>query len=510
MKIKTEHLSGENHSTATFFNFIKDIRKNLVNSMTVETDSTISHLSNCLIKIEPMQLSKPTKLFGGKVKSIVLNKLSVYQAVVNKEDSEQYTAGNLLFETLLSDESLSYAVFESNSKISPCTYTKVLNDTLKPSEEGEKIKNSLERIESNVVRNDKEFQIRIESLLSLVENAVTKASVPKKDVESILRELNTITNNSVGNLSYSVERLIEELDKDISSIKVELSSTVEKLSRYYSDSNVLRLEAPSDNDEFNILRWILNGEFKTKERVILAKMMESIISSGNLDDEKLKVAKSLHQDFSNPHRIEHYEKAYEANGCLEISKISGEPNLFGTHSSRGRFIEMRFGSARMTSERGSNYLSKIHNICTLALTYEDLLVLLRGNANATLVPCTMTRFAGVGVPFKTISVSKEEKFIDNATKDYKQASSELIKIHNQIKDLLSNPIKKKADKENLEYLISTYIDEFNKNMKKLKGFHSKDCDDIIEHFKEKVEYSVTDLSKCLPDNNKQVLLELIK
>ena len=32
----------------TFFNFIKDTRESLVDSMTVETDSTISHLSNCI------------------------------------------------------------------------------------------------------------------------------------------------------------------------------------------------------------------------------------------------------------------------------------------------------------------------------------------------------------------------------------------------------------------------------------------------------------------------------
>jgi hypothetical protein len=512
MKFKTEQLKDELKTTATFFNFIEDTRNNLVNSMTVETESSTSHLSNCLIKVSPMQLNDPTKLFGGKIKSLVINKISVHQAIVNKENPEEYTAGNVLFEALMSDESLSLAIFETNSKIAPCTFTNLMGDTLMSVNDGEQQKNSLERITESSTSTDDYFEKCINELIELVKSSTAKASVSKKVAEKINSDIDTLTHNSIFNLSYNVERLVEELDKDMGSIKVELSSTVNKIARYYSDSNFLELPAPSKSEEFNILRWILNGEFKTSERIILAKLIEAIKSSNNnIDKDILKSLDSWYSDFTNENRIENYESSYESNGCLEISKVSGEPQLFGTYSSNGRFVEMRFASAQMRSRRGNNSLGKINTICHLALTYEDLLVLLRGNANADFIPCTMTRFAGVQVPFKTISVSKEEQFIDNAKKDYKQASSELINLKFKIKELLTNPpINKKSEKEALNNLVELYVTEFRANLLKLQGFHSKDCEEVVEHYKEKIQTSIIELSKSLPNKSKNLLLELTK
>jgi hypothetical protein len=512
MKFKTDTLTNEIKTTATFFNYIDDTRKNLVDSMTVETDSTISHLSNCLIKVEPMQLNDPTRLFGGKIKSLVINKISVHQAIVSKTNPDEYVAGNVLFEALMSDESLSFAIFETNSKIAPCTFTNALGDSLMSANDGEKQKNSLERINESSNRGDDYFKECIENLLQLVESSTSKASVSKKVAEQINRDVDTLTHNSITNLSYNIERLVEELNKDMSSINVELSSTVNKISKYYSDSKLLELEAPSKSEEFNIIRWILNGEFKTNERVILAKLINTIRRTNtNLDKATVKKLDDWYTDFTNEGRIENYESSYEANGCVEISKISGEPQLFGAYSSKGNYVEMRFASAQMRSRRGNNSLGKINTICHLALTYEDLLVLLRGNANANFIPCTMMRFAGVGVPFKTISVSKEDVFIDNAHNDYKQASSELVNIQLKIKELLINPpLTKKADKEELNRLITLYVTEFKANTLKLKEFHTKDCEDVVEHYKEKLQTSIAEISNCLPDKSKHLLLELTK
>lgn len=511
MKFKTDNLNKENASVSNFFNSVQDCRSNLVETLSNVTDKTTTHLSNCLIKIVPITLETPQKLFGGKIKSAVANKITVFQAVVSNKNPEDFTEGDILFETLMSDESLSMAIFNSNSKKYPCTFISALGDQLRPFSESDELENSNSRIQGQLASSANSLNIRMNEFKKLIYSLDGKPSLSKNIITEIIQRLDVLTSHSYSNFSYYIEQLAEEFEKDKSSIKVELSSTIDKLSKYYAHNDILSLSSPTDNGKFNILRWMLNGKYNSHERNILASLVDKIKDSSDLDSKTIKVLNEWLLEFTNTTRLENYDNAFESNGYFKVSKIWGDSELFGSHTSRGGFIDLQFGSAYIESTRGQNHVRSIDPICSLSLSYEDFLVLLRGNSSSDALPCTISRFVGVGVPFKRVGITKKEELIQDVRNEYLNKSSKLIELYSEISELLkSTSLKKKADKDTFKILIKKFTEEFHTNLATLQELSDKDTQKVTENFKDEIQKAVEDITLLLPSNQKNLLLELMK
>ena len=72
-----------------------------INSLDVnDKDGYLSHLSNCIITINPVQFEKPTTLYSAVQKTLTANKILVREALVNKHDRKDIKAGKVLCEVL--------------------------------------------------------------------------------------------------------------------------------------------------------------------------------------------------------------------------------------------------------------------------------------------------------------------------------------------------------------------------------------------------------------------------
>ena len=114
MIFKTDNLTGRNLEAALLLNKVNESKSSFLKSLSNETDTSFSHATHCLMKLEAVKLDEPVYLFGSRIKTASVNKLSIYQAVINKQNPSEKEAGKLLFETLITDDALAKLAF-SNS-----------------------------------------------------------------------------------------------------------------------------------------------------------------------------------------------------------------------------------------------------------------------------------------------------------------------------------------------------------------------------------------------------------
>jgi hypothetical protein len=514
MKIKTENLNPSLLKTANLYNFIDNQKKTFVNSLRKEDGDYIQEPSTCLIKIEPVKSEEAITLYGSNVKSLIVNKITVRLAMVNKNNPDDYKEGDLILETLMTDEDLSEAIFNSNAQSYPCTNTKIMDESI-AFENNSYIKKPVDIIDDSAERHEKSSFDRLDETSELIKSSLLKSKIPKKITEEILKNLNFLKYTSADNYSYSVNLLAEKFEGTLASTRVEVSSTIEKMLKYYSDSDNLVLENKKEYSDFNLLSWLMSGSYSESERRELYTIFSNIslndILSSDKSDELYKSIKMLKDDFSNEHILSKSNSFNKRNGYFEVSKIQGTTDIFGSLRTQNHFVELRFGNSYTTNKTYGNKIFSCSNLLTLQISFENLLVLLRGNVNKDYIPCSISRLAGLPVPKIPISLlnNETEKLFSDVSIEYKSHSVKINYIYSEIEILLNNGISNKSHKSKLSELFDEYSKEFKLLSLKLKTLHKNDQKKVFDIYDKKLKKSLEKSIKLLSEQDKNKIIKLL-
>lgn len=476
------------------FNNIESFSEKFVKSFEKETPDGYSNLSCCLIKIEPIKLNSSTKIFGSKFKSSVSNKLTLCQAIISKEDPSKFVAGDILFETLISDEALSLCMFNSNAKEYPCTFINVLGDQLSsPENDPNLIINPIDIVFDNeALKNfskskfEKYSKSQNLSDLDVFCSKLLTGSVSKKELSEAQFILQNLTTNTPANFAHIVDSFSSSLDKDMVSFKVELSSMLEKINKFYSSSDTLLLEKNINNEKFNYLRWLLNGGYTTNERLSLAKVIIEMTS--DFDDEHKKDYSYYLNSFSNELILEEQSLAFESNGSIGLKKTSSTGlNIFGSQNKETSVIEIDFHSACLTPFRDSHQLNPLSKIATVSMSFNNLLVLLRGNSTSEFIPCSVTDFGGKNVTFKKIHIDEKKETSEKVKANYVKEFLPVIEAHKHIENFLKGNVTTKAQRLELHTLIKEYISVYDSILSDFKSINDLELNKTVNSFKNELK-----------------------
>lgn len=509
MIINTNSLESKELEVANLYNSNIRNRYKTINYLSHEDELTYVEPSNCLIKVEPVKLEKPMRLFGSKIKSINVNKITICQAIINKKTNE-YTCGDEIITALISDESLSKAVFNSNNcEENPCTYTSLLGSNLREQNNPNNILNSVDLQNRNKSKGFENSKSYFNEYLEKIEKALSKSSLTKKDAEELRVMTTSAVDNPISNVSYSIKVLAEELNKDLTSVKLEMINTVEKSNKYYKNQNTLCLDYKEEVlDKIRSLRYLMNGEYSTEERFLLAKIFKDIKEKEE-DSKKREILSSLISSFSNVYKSECYENAFESNGSISLSKVHGNIDLFGEMVEGRNFISLKLTSSYISNQRNSAKINPVVTFASFHLSMETLFLLLRGTKDSDFLPCTMYRLNNISIPFKGNYKTKEESLIDDVSYDYNNHTLKMKEIKNKILELLKTKISKKEDKDKFRVLVSQLKFEFYKNIEEIEKMSEKDSDLMVSIFKEKLEENFNSITKSLPKEEREEILKMI-
>lgn len=417
-----------------------------------------------------------------------------------------------MFEFFISDEHLSLALINSNSSAFPCTVVSALGDPC--ISKSSKILNSID-LNLDFVNSKNSHYLQLIDLIDNIEkNNLINGSVSKKEIVNLNSLLSFLSSNIHHDFSYSVEELHENLEKDLSSFKISFTSTIEKLSRYYKNIPLLEnLNVHSKSENFNLAKFILNGQYSAEERTILAEIISSILSSQSdtksINDKTLEKLKDLNMSFLNKSVNNSSEQLFETNSSFEINKLIGEIDLFGSNYTQNQVVEIRIKAAFLNKSGQSYYLSSMTSILSLQLSSENFLVLLRGNLNSDFLPCSMSRLCNLGVPYKNIYTSEKKDQLHRVNHSYSKIFEPLKSIYEEIQNFTKKPIKTKRDTKILLDLIHNFKICYEECFVKLNESHADNINDTKEMFKKDLNDSIESLTLGLNHEMKSQILSLL-
>ena len=470
-----------------------------INSLEVtEKDGYLSHLSNCIITINPVQFEEPTTLYSAVQKTLTTNKILVREALVNKNDRKDIKAGKVLCEVLISDEELSRAFIEQGGDCVPIS-TITLNNKHYPILEQDN-NNSLERAKALAEEDvDKHSNYLLEALDNF-EKELKKSKPSKKKVKTIATSMKAHSQNLKADIKDSIDVLVEDLNKDINSVKHEVMSTIQKLS-FYKDAPVLTLGYKEENNETDYLNWYVNGGFTKEEKQERYTIFKSISERSN--NSKLRdYVQTLKNGLESRNRNLKLE-----NGALAINTLRSREVLSDGKNTSNRVIEMRLGlSQSFESHKVEHRLQREY--MRIHFSSHDLMLLLRASKDEDFIFGTIKQFTGQTVPFiKLQNFVHEEK--DIAAK-FKGQTDKLEKLVLLLADKLENGTFKKADKENILSLMSTIENVLEETARSLLDSAAKSREEVADVFEDKLKTALQSKLESLPKDLSQKALTILR
>ena len=429
-KINHNQLTGFEAETVAKNNFYFDQVSALKTDKVFDDGKYLSHLSNCILSIEPIQLDDPIYLFGSKSKVLTTNKVSIFKSNIDKSlicSVNNSVKGDLLAEFFISDEELSLALINHNSESFHTTITNLYGKNINTNSVLKTI-SSLEKRESELYSYSDDYRDQIRNSIAIVKTELLKKQVSKKKVKDACVRLNSCIDNifSLGNYSLSV--LESDLVKDINSFFFEFESTISKLMTYKNNS-ILSLDNSSvDDDDDNYLVSYLNGLFNTKEKHVLSNVCKSIIPF--IEKDKINGVENFITKLLN---TKQREIAPLSNGTISMHTF-----LSNSRESSCKKIEMRLGVASINNS--CDYLSTAKEFMRISFSINDLLLLLRSSKDS-IVFGTIEQFAGQTIPFVKIKNTELDAF-----NEQKVSSSKNDMLHSKFKTSI-NKIQCLIEKE---------------------------------------------------------------
>ncbi len=499
MKINGEFKNRTTQSIIDKHNWSVDERAKINSKeIKVHEDNRVSHLSNCLVTISPVQEKEPFQLFGSLRKSIVANKISIYEALTNPHVIGDVKKGRLIAEALVSDEVLSRALIEQGSGTLPCTISQ-LDGTINDITEVLPLGNSVDRNTKNAKESGEKTIKMIADSLQILSQELSKARPAKKVTESAIRTIQSAIYNLSANSEYQIETLIDNLKSDINSFRFEMENTIQKLNFYKNVQNINLLDYENAyNYDESFLAWYAKGGFNSMEQMTLVQVLEALYKKENNPQLKKLI--------DNKSQRSTRETGDITDGSIEFNTVYGDTSLSDEENLSGRSLEMRLGMATAEEDYKVRF-SKYRELFRVSFSISDLVRLMRGTGDQ-FVCGRINRFANQSVPYV-----KLQKFINDEIninhKDTKE-NNQAYALFSEIKNIFESASIKKADKEKALDLIQRLSDTVHKQHHKQMEKVQNDQHSVSSIFENRLKIELEETLKNLPAPVAKKALLLLK
>lgn len=487
MKINGEFNNRKTQAIVDKYNWEQDEIARISSDKIIENeDGTVSHLSNCVVTIKPVQEKTPFQLFGSLRKSIVANKISVYEAKVTRNMIGGVKKGRLIAEALISDEALSRALIEQGCGVLPCTISQLDGNVLDLSEVLP-VGNSVERNSKFTAKNtQKSIDLIAEALEKLMEET-NKARPSKKATQDAIRSLSAHIYNLSANSEYNIETLIENLKSDSNSFRFEMESTIEKLNFYRNVEEIKMLDY-TENYQYDesYLYWYAKGRFNSMERMTLGEVLTFLYKQTN----NPKVQKMIDKNSETSSR----ETGDITDGSIEFSTVYGDTSFADEENLSGRSLEMRIGLATAEESYKIRY-SKYRELFRISFSSSDLVRLMRGTGDQ-FVNATITRFAKCSVPFVKLQKFVQEEI--NLNHKNAPAKQDVEKLFKELKNLFEDTKMKKADKDKARDIITQLSKKVQQQANEQFTQGQEDQERVATLFEERLKKDIEAAMSSLP------------
>lgn len=492
--------NGNNKLVIDKNNWVYDHVKEITSKNIKDDGVYLSHLSNCIINVVPLKLEEPTFLYGSKQKTIITNKITIKESLVNKNDPSDIKEGDVLAEFLISDESLSNALFYQGGNASPMTTISL---------ENKKFPLNIEAEENSVVRSEKEntertnaHSLYIQEAIEKFRDGVKKGKPTKKLIKEVTMTLRSHSSNIKLDAEDNIECLVSNLKGDINSLKYEMFSTVQKL-KLYDRAEMLQLENNSnDTDDNNYLSWYVNGGFNKFEKQVLAEVLREI----NKKEQNLKIKDYVDKLESDVHNSK--RKFKTQNASLSIQQISGNTLLSNGVNASNKTVEFRIGLAQKINTGSKTLYTGGREFLRIAFSPEDLILLVRATNKEQFVFGTILHYAGQTVPFVKLQTFIEDK--SNINYAFEADNKNLKTLVNKFIQKIEKESFKKEDKIEMEEILKAIEKALGESTEAIEDSALQARNNISKLLEEEVKESLKHQIKGLPEDISQKALSVFK
>lgn len=480
-------------------NMIFDQIKKIKSKDITDDGKHLMHLSNCAISVEPYQTEEPIYLFGSKQKSIMINKVSVYEALISKDQCKNISKGKPLLEFLISDEMLSTSLIDHNSKTYPISFINIDGNELNV-KDIQKDKTSIESVQLELEEHFLCIKEDIESLIISLKEELKKNKVSKKKTNDILSSIQNCIFRLMNDSSYSMHELTDALGKDVNSVLFEINSTIDKL-MHYKEPDVLLLGDSQSINKDSFLYAYTKGFFNEKEKSIFRDILKDLEThvSGEL---ALKLKEMISSNDPNIKPLK--RKADIINhGTISFMKVANTRELANSKNVSGFALEMRIGVAAQRSKNCfSNELTMLKEIMRISFSLNDLMLLVRAKKDSFVLG-TISRYAGQSIPLVKIQESileKENIFSEKVINTIDDPTIELKKSVTSLNSVLDTDKILKANKNDALSIIHKIEDNLDSIFDDLIGYTFNEQEKINKVFKTDLKDKIENNLKGLPLN----------
>lgn len=499
MKINGEFKNNKTQSIIDKHNWSVAEREKISSKEVKEhDDNRVSHLSNCLVTVSPIQEKEPFQLFGSLRKSIVANKISIYEALTNPSVIGDVKKGRLIAEAFVSDEVLSRALIEQGSSTLPCTISQ-LDGTINDITDILPLGNSVDRSTKNANQSGEKTLDMIGKSLNVLSEELSKSRPAKKATEAAIRTIQSAIYNLSANSEYQIETLIENLKSDVNSFRFEMENTIQKLNFYKNVESINLLDYGNTcNYDESFLSWYAKGGFNSMEQMTLVQVLKALHEKENNPKLQKLIENKSHRSTRETGDI--------TDGSIEFNTVYGDTSLSDEENLSGRSLEMRIGMATAEEDYKVRF-NKYRELFRVSFSITDLVRLMRGTGEQ-FVSARITRFANQSVPYvKLQKFVKDEVNINH--KDTKE-NNQTYSIFADLKEIFESGSIKKADKEKGIMLINQLNDAVVKQHQKQMDKVKVDQTSVSNIFEDKLRTELEETLKTLPAPVAKKALLLLK
>lgn len=498
---KTEHLTGSLKTLIEGTNeHLKSLARICSSEVKETVDGKLKHLSNCVVKVQPVQSEEPFYLYGNKHKTLITNKLIIKEALYDKETFE-ISEGDTIYEGLISDEQLLNSLMLDTGNTNPMTTTQVGCFKLgKPTKS--LYKKTLDSAKDNLIED---FEFNKESFyqgVDLLKEEMKKARPSSKNIGRAKISISSSIHKLHIDLTEHLKELAESMKKDSNSLKTEIVSTLEKLAFYKGASLILEDKRDIALKD-DLVTWLFKGFDEEKNKTLIEFFNQAIKSNKN-EDNKLHDIKQI---LAHLNKIEEIGSTNLYQAGLDITRTMGSQPLVNSTNIQQSFFSLKISLAKHRSSYDNNFSYMASSeFLRIAIPYNDLIFLLRGTKDTDYVVGTIFRFFNNGVPCVNIKQSAAAKV--GSKYKLKDADPAISSKYDKICQML----EQKMDKENKVKIISE-IDEleslFDRVHEKiiLNGVNSQEelHDIVLNEIQESIQKEYQSLPRSLIDKSIKLL-----
>lgn len=448
------------------------------------------YISCCtFIRISQKKIT-PQLIFGSHIKSEYLNEISLCGATLADDGEIIPNENDIILKAFITELSLSEAVFNTERYDGePITYTQFGSNrapVYQPS-----IDMAQQFAHSSSLQKDKilaKLEALIEEATFLQNTAIKLNKKSKEKLLSVAKQLSSLLRDE---LSFDLEMVRENLDRQFVHINSEVISSVTGYLKNIAKDYLL--EHKESSSKKSLIERHYQSNYDLNIKAINAKLLSLALADEQEQTVKDELIKFI-DNLTIKHENKRLQNACINKGIINFGKPSGAPSfMFGDSRPIDNYISIDFEFGYdYTSEHGEMKFDKTSQITKINMTHTQFMELLQSGMTDHWVKCTTARFLAKKVESRNNETTEHDPYRQEKISASLLSQKANASIHDYIAQVNGTSASIKAREALLSPLmdIKSYIEQAIDDNEEIVNVQSVE---LLETFKEQNIIKVNNL-----------------